>query len=136
LRYLDRVQPFALAALRIVLGVILLTHGKTKIFGGMAAHQQMVAGIGLPVWMAWLSAGTEFFGGLLLVTGLLTRLVGLAVTIEMLVAILRVHRPHGLTGPGGYEYPLLVCTAAFALIFFGAGPISLDWLFSSGSRRK
>jgi putative oxidoreductase len=130
------VQPFALAVLRIVLGIVLLTHGKAKVFGGMAAHQQMVASLGMPDWMGYLSAGTEFIGGILLITGLLTRFASIAVVIEMLVAIFRVHLKHGLTGPGGYEYPLLICTVAFGLIFFGAGPISLDWLFSSGSRRK
>jgi putative oxidoreductase len=136
LRILDRVQPFALAVLRVVLGVILLTHGKAKVFGGMAAHQHMVASLGIPAWMAYLSAGAEFIGGILLIAGLLTRFVGIAVMIEMLVAIFRVHLKHGLTGPGGYEFPLLICTVAFGLIFFGAGPISLDWLFSPGSRRK
>jgi putative oxidoreductase len=136
LKILDRVQPFALAVLRVVLGAILLMHGKAKLFGGMAAHMHMVASIGLPSWLAYLSASTEFFGGLLLIAGLLTRPLALAVTIEMLVAIFRIHLTHGLTGQGGYEFPLSLCSAAFALVFFGGGPISLDWLFGSGSRRR
>jgi putative oxidoreductase len=135
LKILDRIQPLALAVLRIVVGAILVMHGKGKVFGGMGAHEHMVASIGLPAWMAYLSAGTEFVGGILLIAGLLTRVVGLAVTIEMLVAIFRVHRSHGLIGPGGYEFPLTICAVAFALIFFGAGPISLDWLIG-GAKRK
>ncbi len=118
--------------LRVVLGAILIAHGKMKLFGGMGNFTHMVAGLGVPGWMGYLAAGTEFFGGILLILGLLTRLVGVAVTIEMLVAIFRVHLKHGLMGQGGYEFPMLVCTTAFSLIFFGAGPISLDWLFGGG----
>ncbi|MFB3814875.1 MAG: DoxX family protein [Terriglobales bacterium] len=132
---LDRAQPLALAVLRVVLGVILIAHGKGKVFGGLAAHQHTVVNIGFPSWMAYLSAGTEFFGGILLIAGLLTRLVGVAVTIQMLVIVFRVHWKGGLTGPGGYEFPLLIGTSAFALIFFGAGPISLDWLIGGGRQK-
>jgi len=133
---LNRVQPFALAVLRIALGAILIAHGIPKVFGGLGAHTHFVGTIGLPPWMGYLSAGAEFIGGILLVLGLLTRLVGLAVTIEMLVAIFRVHLKNGLAGPMGYDFPLLVCSAAFLFIFSGAGPISLDWLFGGGSHRK
>ncbi len=133
---LNRVQPFALAVLRIVFGVIMLMHGKAKVFGGMEAHKHLVAMIGMPPWMGYISAWLEFAGGILLIVGLLTRLIGLGFTIEMLVAIFRVHLKHGLIGPGGYELPLLVCLIAFTLIFFGAGPISLDWLFSTQEHRK
>ena len=131
MRILDRAQPFALLVLRIALGVILIVHGKEKIFGGMAAHKHFVTMIGMPAWTGYLSAGTEFFGGILLILGLLTRLVGVAVMIEMLVAIFRVHLKNGLTGPGGYEYPLIVGVVGFALIFLGGGPISVDWLLGT-----
>jgi putative oxidoreductase len=136
MRILDRAQPVALLVLRIGLGVVLLAHGKDKVLGGMAQHKLMVASLGLPAWLAYLSAGTEFFGGLLLIVGLLTRLVALAVVIEMLVAIFRVHLPHGLTGQGGYQFPLLVGLAAFVLIFFGAGPISFDWIWRGHGGKK
>jgi len=138
LRILDRVQPFALTVLRVVVGVILIAHGRPKMFGGLHQHMAYVAKIGMPAWMGYLSAGTEFVGGILLVAGLLTRLVGIAVCIEMLVAIFKVHLKNGITGPGGYDYPMLMAAVAWLLIFFGAGPISLDWLFSpqGEGRRK
>jgi putative oxidoreductase len=136
LQILDRAQPLALLGLRLALGAVLFAHGQAKIFGGLAAHKHFVATIGLPAWMGYLSAGKEFIGGLLLIVGLLTRLAGLAITIEMLVAIFRVHLRHGLTGPGGYELPLLVGIVGFALILVGPGPISLDWLLSGRSSRK
>lgn len=132
MRFLDRLQPVALLALRVAIAIVLIAHGKTKVFGGMHAHLAMVASLGLPAWLGYLSAGTEFFGGILLLVGLLTRFVGVAVTIEMLVAIFKVHVKNGIIGTPqapGYELPLLVCSIGFALIWFGAGPFSLDRLF-------
>jgi putative oxidoreductase len=130
---LNRAQPFALVVLRVALAAVLIAHGKAKIFGGMAAHKHFVASLGMPGWLGYFSAGTEFFGGILLLVGLITRFAGLAVTFEMLVAIVRVHLKNGLTGDHGYEFALMVGVAAFVLIFFGAGPISMDWLLG-GSR--
>ena len=131
MRILDRAQPFALLVLRVALGVILVAHGKAKIFGGMAAHKHLLAGIGLPAWMGYLSAGTEFLGGILLILGLFTRIVGIAVAVEMLVAVFRVHLRNGLAGQGGYEFPLILGVVGFALIFLGGGPVSVDWLLGS-----
>jgi putative oxidoreductase len=133
---LSRAQPLALVILRVALAAILIAHGKAKIFGGMAAHKHFVASLGMPGWLGYFSAGTEFFGGILLLLGLLTRVAGLAVTVEMLVAITKVHLKNGLTGEHGYEFPMMVCVTAFALIFFGAGPISMDWLLGGGRGPK
>jgi len=97
----------------------------------------MVSGLGLPGWTAYLSTTTEFVGGMFLIAGLLTRLVGLAVCCEMIIAIWKVHWSKGLVGQGGYEFPLLLGTAGFLLIFFGAGPLSLDhslWRRKLGGR--
>jgi putative oxidoreductase len=128
-RFFDRLQPLALLLLRVVVGVIMIAHGKGKIFGGLGKHMAFVSSLGLPHWLGVLSASTEFFGGILLIAGLLTRLVGVAFCIEMCVAIAKVHFKNGLTSQGGYEYPLSLAAISFALIWFGAGPISLDWLF-------
>ena len=88
MRFLDRLQPLALLALRIVLGVIMVGHGYGKVFGGgLAQHVQRVHSLGLPGWLAYPSAFTEFFGGILLIVGLLTRFVSLAVLILSLIHI-------------------------------------------------
>ncbi|HZU22119.1 MAG TPA: DoxX family protein [Terriglobales bacterium] len=135
LRLLDRLQPLALLVLRCALGGIMVAHGFPKLFrGGMAADVHLVQSIGLPGWMAYLSAGTEFFGGLLLIVGLLTRVASLAVCINMLVAIFKVHLKNGFTGQGNYQFPLALAAMAFALICLGGGPISVDRLF--GGRRR
>ncbi|HYL11762.1 MAG TPA: DoxX family protein [Terriglobales bacterium] len=126
MRYLDHLQPLALLILRLVLGAIMIAHGYGKVFGGTQKFVHMVSGLGLPGWMAYLSAAAEFGGGILLVLGLITRLAALAVLVDMLVAISKVHFKNGLMGLSGYEFPLAVAAIAFALIFFGAGPIALD----------
>jgi putative oxidoreductase len=131
LSFLDRAQPLGLLVLRLVVGAILIAHGSMKAFGGLHQHMGMVAKLGMPPWMGYLSTTTEFVGGMLLVLGLLTRLVGLAVCIEMVVAIFKVHLKNGLVGAAGYEFPMTIAAVGFALIFFGAGPISLDWLFGN-----
>jgi putative oxidoreductase len=126
MRYLDRLQPLALLVLRVVLGIIMIAHGYPKIFGGMEHHMESVAHLGLPRWTAYLSAFAEFFGGIMVLAGSLTRLAALAICIDMAVAIWGVHWKNGLLGNGGYQFPLSLAAIAFALIFLGAGPISID----------
>lgn len=133
MRFLDRLQPLALLALRLILGVIMIAHGYGKVFhGGLAHHVERVASLGLPGWWAYLSAFAEFFGGILLIAGFFTRFLSLAILIDMAVAIWKVHWKNGMFGKGGYEFPLTLLTIAFALIFFGAGPIALDAIRGGG----
>jgi len=132
LRILDRLQPLALLVLRVALGAIMTWHGYGKVFGGMSKHVSLVASLGLPGWWAYFSAAAEFGGGILVLVGLLTRYASVAIFINMFVAIWKVHWKNGLPGPGGYEFPLACAAIAFALIFFGSGPIALDWVFFRG----
>jgi putative oxidoreductase len=141
-RYLDRLQPLALLAMRLVLGAIMVAHGYHKVFGGLHHHAQVVAGMGLPAWLGYVSSFTEFLGGLLLVVGLLTRFAAFAVCVNLVVAIWKVHLHHGLIGSPdrpGYEFALAAAALAFALIFFGAGPVAFDQVLhgggSGGSKR-
>jgi putative oxidoreductase len=136
LRYLDRLQPIALLALRLVLGAIMIGHGYPKVFGGLSHHVQAVSRLGLPGWLAYLSAAAEFFGGIALVVGLLTRLAALAILINLAVAIEKVHWKNGFLSANGYQFPLACAAVAFALIFFGAGPIALDATVRTGARSK
>jgi putative oxidoreductase len=128
LRYLDKLQPLALLILRLVLGIIMIGHGYSKVFGGLHHHVQMVSSLGLPGWLAYFSAAAEFLGGILVVLGLLTRFAALAIAIDLVVAIVKVHWHNGLLGNGGYQFPLALAAIAIALIFFGAGPIALEGL--------
>jgi len=137
-RYLDRLQPLALLVMRLSLGVIMVAHGYQKVFGGLHHHAQFVASLGLPAWSGYVSSFTEFLCGLMILTGFFSRLAAFAICIDLAVAIWKVHWHNGLTGNGGVEFPLAAATLAFALIFFGAGPISLDHILrggGSGARR-
>ncbi len=138
MRYLDRLQPLALLVMRLSLGVIMVAHGYQKVFGGLHHHAQFVASLGLPAWSGYVSSFTEFLCGLMILTGFFSRLAAFAICIDLAVAIWKVHWHNGLTGNGGVEFPLAAATLAFALIFFGAGPISLDHILrggGSGARR-
>jgi putative oxidoreductase len=134
-RSLDRLQPLALLVMRLALGAIVVTHGYDKVFGGLHHHAQMVAGMGLPAWLGYVSSFTEFLGGLLLLVGLFTRPAAFAVCVDLVVAIWKVHLHNGLIGSPdrpGYELALAAAALAFALIFFGAGPIAIDHVLRGG----
>jgi putative oxidoreductase len=134
--FLDRLQPLALLVLRVALGATMMVHGKEKLFGGIHNFIDTLHKLGVPAptFMGYLSAGTEFFGGILLILGLFTRCAALATLINMLVAIFKVHFKNGFTGQGNYQFPLALAVIAFALMFYGAGPISLDWAFGRKGR--
>jgi len=136
LRYLDRLQPLALLILRLVLGVIMIGHGYPKVFGGLSHHVQAVSSMGLPGWLAYLSAAAEFLGGIAVILGFFTRFASLAIFINMVVAIGKVHWKNGLLGNGGYQFPLALAALAFSLIFLGAGPIALDSIRRGGGKPK
>ncbi len=133
--FLNRFQPVAQLIMRLVLGAILIAHGYGKVFGGFHQHMNMVGSLGLPPWMAYLSTGTEFFGGIAIVLGLFTRFFSLAAVIEMAVLIWKVHFKNGFTGPGGYQFPLALGTLALALLCFGGGPWGLSFPRSGGARK-
>ncbi len=133
MRYLDRLQPLALLVMRLALGAIMLVHGAHKVFGGLHHHAQLVASLGLPAWLGYVSSFTEFLGGLMILAGFFTRAAAFAVCIDLAVAIWKIHWHNGFTTDHGYEFPLAAATLAFALIFFGAGPIALDHVLRGGS---
>ena len=135
MRYLDRLQPLALLLIRFALGAIMVAHGYHKVFGGLHHHAQMVAGMGLPGWLGYVSAFTEFLGGLMILAGFFTRAAAGAVCVNLVVAIWKVHLHNGLIGSPdrpGYEFALAAATLAFALIFFGSGPIAIDHVLRGG----
>lgn len=135
---IDTTGGYGALALRVPVGVILSAHGAQKLFGwfggnGLQGTAQWLASIGLEpsMLMALLAGGAEFFGGLALILGLLTRPAALASAFTMLVAIFSVHISHGLfLANGGYEFALSLLAATVALTLQGAGRLSLDRLLA------
>jgi putative oxidoreductase len=95
----------------------------------------MVGNMGIPAWLGYVAALTEFIGGLMVLAGFFTRPAAFALCIDLVVAIAKVHWRNGLMGAPdrpGFEFPLALAALAFALIFFGAGPISIDHVLRGG----
>ncbi|SHO56590.1 DoxX family protein [Vibrio quintilis] len=125
---------YSTLVLRIPVGLILMAHGSQKLFGafggyGLEGTGQWMASIGLGpgLLMAFLAGSAEFFGGLAILAGLLTRPAAAVVAFTMIVAIVSVHLPHGLfMANNGYEYALSLLAVCISLLFSGAGKFSLD----------
>lgn len=126
--WLDRFQPLGVLIARVALGTIMLVHGWHKIFprGSLYSFAQTVGHLGLPYWLGYVAAFTEFFGGAMLILGLLVPIAALGVTIDMAVAVLRVHLHHGLLGPQGFEFPLSLFALALLILFSGSGYLAVD----------
>lgn len=120
--------------LRIPVGIILAAHGGQKLFAwfggyGLEGTGQWMTSIGLEpgYLMALLAGSAEFFGGLALILGLLTRPAAALSAFTMLVAIFSVHISHGLfMSNNGYEFALSLLAATLALTVQGGGRFSLD----------
>lgn len=135
--HLEKLKPLALLLMRFALGIIFIFHGYPKLFGHTANTQQFFSHVGLHPSLVYVVGVLELFGGGLLIFGLFTRLVGLLLTIEMGVAIWKVHLAHGILSVKDYEFPLAVAVAAFTLAAVGAGVISLDQpIFHSRRKSK
>jgi putative oxidoreductase len=134
----------ATAILRLVLGIVFFAHGAQKMlgwFGGYGFTGTMGFFTGMmhiPAVFAFLAIAAEFFGGLGLIFGFLTRIAAFGVFVNMLVAVVLVHRHFGffMNWAGnqkgeGFEYHLLALAVTVFLMIRGAGAFSIDGLLSS-----
>ena len=117
---------------RVFCGIVFIVHGTPKILN-LQATSEWFSGIGFPGWVAIPVAILEFFGGILLVVGFLTRILSGLFIIEMIVAALKVHFPYGfevfhLGDPmaRGYEYNVALILLLLVVVLLGAGPVSID----------
>lgn len=125
---------YGLTVLRVFVGIIFAAHGSQKLFGwfgggGLAGTAQWMESIGLApgTLMAVLAGGTEFFGGLALIVGLLARPAALGLSFTLLVAIFSVHISNGLfMANNGYEFALALLGGTVVVLIEGAGKLSID----------
>lgn len=144
-RSVIRTTPsWAPVALRLALAAIFLFHGSGKLFGlfggrgieGTAGGFEQI-GLKPAKPLAILAGGTEFFGGLALLLGLLTRPAALGIACVMAVAIAAVHGKNGFSlQKGGFEYCFALLMMCAALLVSGGGMLSLDALLSRWKSRK
>ena len=91
--WLNRFEGLGSLFMRLVLGIIMVAHGYTKIIpsGALYSFSHTVFRMHLPIWLGYVSAFTEFFGGMLIIVGLLTRVAAFMTAIDLTVAIIKVH---------------------------------------------
>lgn len=127
MQILEKLKPLALLLLRVGVGGIFLSQGYLKLFAAPAKWLVWFPQHGFPSYFAYLAGGMEFFGGILLILGLVTRIAGLFLAVEMGVAVWKVNLPHsGIHNVDGYGLPLMLALASFTLAAVGAGLISVD----------
>lgn len=132
-KFLKKLGNWSALPLRITLGVIFIAHGSQKLFSlfgghGLKGTAQFLGSLGFVPAMLWavLLAFAEFFGGIFILFGFLTRLGALMIAGVMLVAIVRVHLPHGFfNSTGGIEFPLILFASALSLLFSGPQKIAI-----------
>jgi putative oxidoreductase len=127
-----------LTILRLVLGVVFFAHGAQKLLGwfggyGLTATVGAFTHMGMPAPIVYLIIATEFFGGLGLILGFLTRIPALGIGCLMVGAIFLVHLPNGFfmnwannQKGEGIEYHLMAIAMAAVLLLRGAGAFSVD----------
>ena len=110
----------SLLLMRVAVGVIFAAHGAQKLFGafggeGLAKTVEKMGSIGYPVTIG------EFFGGLGLVVGFLTRFSAASLIVIMIGAIAMVHGKNGFFLPGGFEYNIALIGLLAPILLAGPG---------------
>lgn len=126
------ISHFFLNALRIVTGLLFMQHGAQKLFAVLGRDEaaQFFS-------QMWLAGALEFWGGLLIVLGLLTRPVAFVLAGEMAAAYFLAHAPRGFWPIlNGGELAALYCFIFLFIAANGGGAFSLDGLLAARRRSK
>jgi putative oxidoreductase len=124
---LTKYRDAGLLIVRVGLGVAFIFHGWPRLSGGpkMWVGIGHAAGMPAPVVMGFIAGLIELGGGLLLALGLFFRPAAVLLLLQMLVALFRVHLPHG--DPfNTYSHALEDAIVFFSLIVIGPGKYSID----------
>ncbi len=136
-------QPFlrdlAILIARVGVGAVFIAHGWQKlatdgIDNVAAGFEQM--DVPLATLSAWTAALVELVGGAALVIGVLTPVVGVLLTLDMLGAYIFAHAGNGMfVGEGGAELVLTLGVSSVLLAVIGAGRVSADHVVAQGIAR-
>jgi putative oxidoreductase len=127
--------------IRLTIGILLFTAGSGKVFGwfggyGVEKTLQGFSQMGFSAFLTYLSMFTEFFGSILLILGLFTRIAAFAVTINMIVATI-VSLPRGFLGPTGAQTAFIFLMMSLVILLSGPLSYSIDhFIFSKDHNRK
>lgn len=144
-------RQWAPLPLRLIVGYGFLAHGYAKFSRGPETFAVVLHTIGtpMPLMLAWLTTLVEMIGGFAVLIGAFVPLVSLPMAVVLLTALFTIHLPYGffsvklveVTASGtkfgsvGYEIILLYLAGLAALVFGGAGPLSID-RWRSGRRAR
>jgi putative oxidoreductase len=129
--------------LRLALGIVFFAHGAQKLLGwfggygwsGTMGYLTQTVHLASPI--AGLVIILEFFAGIALILGFLTRPAALGIAIIMLGAAVKVHLPNGFfLDKGGVEYVFVLFLVALFLLINGAGTVSIDRLIRTRHQRR
>ena len=126
-------EDFGKLVLRLTLGLLILLHGIAKIKGGVGFLTPMLQGVGLPPWVAYGVYIGEVLAPVMVILGLFTRVGAFLIFMNMLVAIVLVHRPElftlGKQGGWALELQGMFLFTAFALMFMTPGRYAMTRRF-------
>jgi putative oxidoreductase len=144
-RIVDTTSDFTLTVARLVLGVVFLAHGAQKLLGmfggrGFGDTVNLYGQMGFSTPVAVLAMAAEFFGGLALIVGFLSRIAALGIMGKIAVALFTLHIRNGffMNWSGeqrgeGIEYHLLVIALGLVIFVKGSGALSVDQFLSRSS---
>jgi putative oxidoreductase len=146
-RIVDTSNDFTWTIVRLALGVVFLAHGAQKMLGwfsgrGVGGTIDLYRQMGFSEPLALLAMAVEFFGGLGLIVGFLSRIAALGIISKIAVAMLTLHVKNGffMNWSGeqrgeGIEYDLLVIALGLVVLIHGSGALSIDQFLSKAPRQ-
>jgi putative oxidoreductase len=139
-------DDYLLTLIRLVMGIVFFAHGAQKMlgwwggFGFSGTMNAFTTMMHIPAPFAFLAICAEFFGGLGLILGFLTRIAAFGIAVNMAVAVLMIHvhvgffmNWYGNQKGEGFEFHLLALVLAITLVVRGAGALSVDRALSGGA---
>jgi putative oxidoreductase len=128
-RFYDSSSYYSYTLIRFVAGAMMVPHGYIKLFVNLDGTVDFFKSVQLELayQLALYIGILEFFGGIFLALGFLTRFVAIQLIGLLAVATFYIHLKNGfLWVKGGYEYPLFWLVIMIAIFFKGGDRVSID----------